>query len=146
MHTQPTSPVRQARRKANIDTAATLMLFSFILEHDYLRSHYRELKRRGWKFYVVAQSRGRCYYHDKVITIPTFAARAEPDYKVWYIAHEMAHAYAGHQAAHGPIFMMWLKIICPASSAHYELGYKPGNAAAAGISKTGVDLLTGSAL
>lgn len=91
----------------------------------------------GWRFYGVRQTRGFCYYAARVITIPAWVIEKEPtDYKEWYIAHEMAHAYNefnGTEDNHGPNFMYFLKTICPPDCVHYELGYKPRNAASAGI-------------
>ncbi len=91
----------------------------------------------GWRFFGVKQSRGRCYYRSKVITIPAWALTTKPiDYKEWYVSHEMAHAFSfidGHNDNHGPFFMEMLKAICPSDCVHYELAYKPSNASAAGI-------------
>ena len=95
---------------------------------------YKSLITLGWTFYVVNQERGRCYHSRKWITIPLHAWQRQSDgYLAYYIAHEAAHAYAGREANHGPAFMNWLKRLCPANYLHYELGYKPRNAIAAGI-------------
>lgn len=104
-----------------------------------VKTYVRELIGMGWKIYAVDQSRGRCYYSSKVITIPIWAIRKNPGYFTWYVSHECAHAYSyinGTDDIHGPNFMEWLKRICPENAIHYELGYKPRNAAAAGIGKT----------
>jgi hypothetical protein len=93
--------------------------------------------QKQWKFYAVNQSRGRCFFDSKTITIPMFAINRGIDYKTWYISHELSHAFAGAHANHGPEFMRWLKQICPKDCVHFELGYKPRNAAAAGIRKPG---------
>lgn len=99
------------------------------------------LNDAGWKFYVVRQTRGRCYYKSKVITIPSWVIeRKSIDYKEWYLSHEMAHAYSyieGTTDNHGPAFMAMLKAICPDDCVHYEIEYKPRNAQAAGIRKPG---------
>lgn len=95
--------------------------------------YYNRLLNEGWQFHVVDQDRGRCYGVSKIITVPKWAMRRTQDYIYWYISHEMAHAYAGIEAKHGPQFMKWLQRICPAKSVHYELTYKPKNAMAAGI-------------
>lgn len=111
----------------------------------------------GYRFYVVNQQRGRCYYQDRVITIPLWlwnstelnatlirhlnrmpTDREKLLYRAWYISHEMAHAtnYIHNKDtldAHGPNFMEELKAICPENAIHFELGYKPKNALAAGI-------------
>lgn len=97
-------------------------------------SYANALCKQGWTFYVVDQTRGRCYYSKKQITIPMHAWRRKADgYLLYYISHEAAHAYAGHEAGHGPEFMQWLKRICPSELVHYELAYKPKAAMAAGI-------------
>lgn len=96
----------------------------------------------GWKFYVVNQRRGRCYYASKVITIPAWVFRRPIDYKEWYLSHEMAHALDkenGTKSDHGPLFMYFLKCICPEDCVHYEIEYKPRNAVAAGIRKPDTD-------
>lgn len=102
-----------------------------------VKVYARQILSEGWKIYTVDQSRGRCYGGDKVITIPVWAIRKSLDYRTWYIAHELAHAYDKCIHGHGPEFMEWLKKICPANSIHRELGYKPRNARAAGIKKPG---------
>ena len=117
---------------ANIDHALTAELL--FLDFPPMA----EACEREWSFYVVAQSRGRCYYHIKTITVPVWAFsrnKTEAGYLLWYLAHEIAHSIAGPFAKHGPAFMLTLKRICPAHCIHYELGYKPRNAAAAGIAQ-----------
>jgi len=99
------------------------------------------VKENNWRFYCVDQSRGRCYLREQVITIPVFAMKRDHGFKEWYISHEMAHAYAWmiHKHwEHGPEFMRELIRICPNEFIHYELGYKPRNAASAGITSKGV--------
>lgn len=97
----------------------------------------RQLLHAGWRFFGTHQNRGYCFYAAKVITIPGFAIHRSTLYKEWYVCHEMSHAYCaedGHRdEVHGPRFMEILKIICPQDCIHFELGYKPRNAAAAGI-------------
>ena len=93
-----------------------------------------ELVDAGWVFKVSKGKRGYCYGTKKVITIPKHALQSlHPGYDQYYLAHEMAHAKAGKVAAHGPEFMEWLKYLCPPEFVHYETGYKPRNAGAAGI-------------
>ena len=100
-----------------------------------VKAHARILLEKGWRIYAVNQTRGRCYGGwKKVITIPVWAIKDKrPNYKTWYISHELAHAFDNCQHNHGPEFMEWLKAICPTDCIHYELGYKPRNASAAGI-------------
>ena len=124
--------------KANIDQLRTAALIHSILSSS-LSPYYKELIQNGWQFYAVNQQRGRCYYRDKVITIPLWALEAlqqvkKPNYWIWYVAHEMSHAFDKTYSNHGFEFMMQLKRICPADCVHYELNYKPANASAAGIS------------
>lgn len=104
-----------------------------------VRAIAKDLLSRDWKIYAVNQRRGRCYYRGKagVITIPVWAIDHALDYKVWYICHEMSHALDTSRSHHGPEFMRILQDICPKESVHFELGYKPRNAAAAGIKQPG---------
>lgn len=85
----------------------------------------------------VDKGQGWCRYATKHISIPVWVfdeCRGE-GYGEYYLLHEIAHALAGHEANHGPVFMAKLIEICPPELVHYELGYKPGLAAAAGIKK-----------
>lgn len=92
------------------------------------------LTNNGWRFYAVSQSRGRCYYLHKVITIPVWAIRSPRiGKKAQYIAHEIAHAIAGPTAKHGIDFMKAMQSICPPEYWHYELEYKPKSAMLCGI-------------
>ena len=91
------------------------------------------LEKSGWEFYAVSYCRGYCEHFDKVITIPEHAFEEETSYLNWYLAHEMAHAYAGLEAKHGPRFMKELQRICPPEYIHHELTYQPKNALLAGI-------------
>lgn len=59
-------------------------------------------------------------------------ATTHPGYATWYTAHEMSHCYEP-QDGHGDRFMAKLIQLCPENCIHYELGYKPRNAARAGI-------------
>lgn len=107
-----------------------------LMAHE-LQSYWDELTFKGWRFFVVNSQRGMCYYEKKVITIPqwvTTKTKIDDGQFIQYVAHEMAHAYAGWQAHHGPEFMKELQCICPAWCIHWELEYKPRNAKSAGIS------------
>jgi hypothetical protein len=131
------STTKEPKARANIDHALCIKLTAFLYASP-MREHFKELKAKGWKFYVVSQTRGRCYFNIKTITIPSWVLRADikrPGYLAWYCSHEMAHAYAGIAAKHGPMFMVWLKVICPSEYQQYELGYKPMHATSAGIVK-----------
>lgn len=96
------------------------------------------------------QKCGKCYGQmHKVITLPQWLFNdavvtrmlkrwhhGTPEihaYKTWYLCHEMSHALVGNQHNHNAVFMRKLIEITPPESLIYELGYKPRNAAAAGI-------------
>lgn len=95
----------------------------------------------GWRIFTVDQQRGRCMYRSRIITIPTWCIEktigangrvAAAGYSTWYTAHELSHVFAPTDN-HGPQFMRELIKLCPDEFICYELGYKPRNAAAAGI-------------
>lgn len=98
------------------------------------------LRREGWIFKVSKGDRGYCRYRAKLITIPRHALNRGGDYLTYYLHHEMAHALLAELRLsnliepHGPEFMAKLIEICPPHCLHYEVGYKPRNAVAAGIS------------
>lgn len=96
---------------------------------------YNSLVEKGWQFYVVHQTRGYCYFSDKVITVPVWAYNdKKPKYCLWYICHEMSHALVGpHVQAHGPEFQAQLIRICPAEYVGYESEYKKRESARAMI-------------
>lgn len=67
---------------------------------------------KGWRIYCVLQGRGRCYYRERVITIPFWTIEAnskKPGYITWYVAHELAHSMDRNNYNHGPAFMAELK-------------------------------------
>lgn len=99
------------------------------------QDHWKRLAAAGWKMLVINQRRGFCRYFEKVVTVPAWAFNPSKDdgYRAWYLGHEIAHAVAGPAAKHGPDFMEQLKLIVPAAWVHYEYGYKPRNAMAAGV-------------
>lgn len=103
-----------------------------------VKVYARNLRDKGWKFYSVAQDRGRCYYGVKTITIPVWAIKRPLDYKIWYISHELAHVYDDMRSNHGDPFMQKLIEICPPECIKYELGYKPRNARRNNITVHGV--------
>jgi len=119
-----------------IDLSCNIELLEMMEDSIYpmIRSCFRELDSKGWKFYPVKQQRGRCYYAHKTITIPVWAIKKGVEYTVYYIAHEMAHAYVPF-ANHDADFMHMFKTICPQHLWHHEIDYKPRNAIAAGISR-----------
>ena len=121
-------------------------VFCFLPED--VKQRARELIQDGWRIEIVKQSRGRCYYQSKLITVPEWALRdSREGFKTYYLCHEMAHAFHyqspgfDHNAdPHGSQFMDWLIRICPKQYLHYELGYKPRYAAAAGITQPKIKL------
>lgn len=93
--------------------------------------------------YVVDQRCGRAYYAKRMITLPVwvFTRPQGKGFSLYYLAHELAHV-ANYDAGtfdsrrpHGPAFMEEFKKLCPKEYQHFETGYKPRNAAAAGISR-----------
>lgn len=115
----------------NIKTRETSFLPLMVSKS--VEDNMRILEAQGWVFYVVDQTRGRCYYQPRIITIPLWATKKSKDYLDWYVSHEIAHTYARGDN-HGQKFMSELKRLCPEDSIHYEITYKPRNAIAAGIS------------
>lgn len=136
---------------------------------DDVKAVGKRLLATGWRFYVVDQKRGRCYYAERVITVPAwifdpshvcgtvvyggFMTRDEfkPHhmalYKQWYLCHEIAHALhftSGHwsrkHAPHGDEFMMHLKQVCPIDSLIFEVSYNPRAAQRNGIGKSAGDM------
>lgn len=122
-----------------VNVARRIELIEAMEECEYLqiKETFFTLDSKGWQFLPVKQQRGRCYWDDKIITIPEHAfTRKDKDYLFYYIAHEMAHAISPRGSQHGPEFMAAFKEICPVSLQHFEIEYKPRNAIAAGISAT----------
>lgn len=125
-----------ARKIQILDTfslQATMMELEESGTHPSVVATYNTLLATGWTIHITDTRRGRCAYATRSITVPKWAMERSEDYTLWYLSHEMAHAVAGSHAGHGPDFMAALKAICPAHCIHYELGYKPRNAVAAGI-------------
>ena len=117
---------------ANIDKTGMVLMFKDVPES--VKQYARALRDKGWHFYAVSQTRGRCYNRQKVITIPMWVIlKKSLEYKTYYIAHEMAHAYDECKHNHDDEFMAWLIKICPEECIHHELEYKPRNAARNGI-------------
>lgn len=114
--------------------ALTVTLNLALSSHATLAAPYEELLAQGWKIFVTSQTRGWVRPQARWITIPEWAITKGlgPNYWVYYAAHEMAHAYGFHN--HGPQFMDKFKELCPPELWCYELGYKPREAKAAGIS------------
>lgn len=104
-----------------------------------VKTYARTLRDNEWRFHVVDQDTGWCRAYDRTIVIPAWLWKPTKtaDYRVWYISHELAHAFDECKHNHGPEFMSWLKEICPANMVHHELGYKPRLAAQAEIRNPG---------
>ena len=116
-----------------IDKIGMVELFKDIPED--IKVHARKLRdEKGIQFYAVDQDAGFCSMKRKIITIPSWVIFKKPlDYRIWYISHEISHGIDNCKHGHGLEFMEILKRICPKESIHYELTYKPRNAAKAGI-------------
>lgn len=124
-------------RCINVPLTAALIMDA---DESSLKAHrYANLLlHRDWEIFVVDQHRGRCYYHKKLLLIPSWAYKKGADYANYYLSHELAHVSAidrhGHKIAiHGKEFMAAFKSICEPENWHYELEYKPKHAAKAGI-------------
>jgi hypothetical protein len=111
--------------------------------------HAQTLLGLGWRMFVVEQKRGWCRYGDKVITIPAWSITKPkgPGYPLYYLAHECAHALADtlpgkRQGSHDMLFMRMFMTICPVALQHYEHGYKPQMARAAGVPRPPANLLS----
>ena len=98
--------------------------------------------------WVVQQRCGKAYYAKRMITLPiwVFTNPRGKGFALYYLAHELAHI-ANFDAGtwdprkpHGPAFMEEFKKLCPVKYQHFETGYKPRNAMAAGISRKRVTL------
>lgn len=111
-----------------MDLANALLLKSNLSDEEILTFN------RSWKIVCADQKCSMCWYYCNTIVISLFATKSlRPGYVEYMLAHEIAHAFAGHDANHGPVFMGWLKRLCPEEYQHYEYGYKPRNARAAGL-------------
>ena len=116
------------------------ILFNGIPEE--VMKHAFFLRNNGWRFYLVDSNRGFCSYSDRTITVPLWVTKKETGQKIWYLAHEMAHAFDflknRKPSHHGKPFMAELILICPPEFLHYETDYKPRNAKSMGISEHAV--------
>src|SRR4051794_12961904 len=96
--------------------------------------------------FAVDQRRGRAYYSKRVVTLPlwVFKNPRGEGFALYYLAHELAHIAdfdAGNRNGnHGPTFMAHFMRLCPVEFQHFEIGYKPRNAVAAGIRRKRVVL------
>jgi len=114
-----------------IDNNLTLDLLHKLQSWPVLLAYFDKAYKNGWKMYVVDQRRGWCRHNTKTITIPKWCMVDKREgYLQYYVAHELSHI---GNPGHGENFMEQLKRLCPPEYWHYELNYKPRNAAAAGI-------------
>jgi len=119
---------------ANISRTATLYLHYHAQNYPHIAPFMNECKEKGWTFYVVDQKRGCCYHHAQIITIPLWAFNhSDKEYRIYYLAHELAHIRTKHYQSHGDEFMKEFIRLCPAHLLKYELEYKPQAAKRAGI-------------
>lgn len=103
-----------------------------------VKDYARKLRdEHQWKYYAADHVRGHAFGKSRIIVIPMWAIKKDIGYKTYYIAHELAHGFAGVHNQHNQVFMEWFKKICPPELWHHEIDYKPRNAAAAGIRKPG---------
>lgn len=106
---------------------------------EFISVHYPELSHV--RVAVTDTIRGRAFPPDLRMAIPFHAYFSHEDgYFHYYVAHELAHIttwnkYRLNAKPHGQEFMAELKRLCPPEYLHYEAGYKPRNAAKAGITK-----------
>jgi hypothetical protein len=92
-------------------------------------------EKKSWLLYVVDQRRGFCSFRRKLVTVPYWVfTHKDPEYWLYYTAHELAHVVVGPAHSHDFAFMTEFKKLCPVHLWHYETEYKPQNAVAAGIS------------
>jgi len=114
-------------------------IVSDLIENAALDAESKQVLREVW-IYPVDQKNGRAYYNNNTVTVPKWAFELRrKGFTKHYAAHELAHMLAHHKYGkqgwnHGKRFYECLKILSP-DTLHYELDYKPKNAAAAGIKK-----------
>jgi len=128
----------QVRKPRNIDYAESSRLQSrvFALGMDI---------PPGYELYVTASRIGRFRVNSLTCTVPLWATKhdfkknPDPEFEVYYAAHELAHAWVyfrgeTERASHGANFYKEFKRLCPPNLWHHELGYKKREATKAGIS------------
>ena len=128
---------RQVRKPRNIDETLSGRLQSRVSALDIPVP-------TGVTIYVTDSRVGRYRVNALTVTVPVWAYNAttpktkgDPEYAIYYIAHELAHAWADHDGNdpnnHDADFYDWFKKLCPAHLWHYELNYKGTAAKRAGI-------------
>ena len=113
-------------------------IVSNLIENATLDKRTKAALREVW-IYPVDQVNGKAYYEDNTITVPKWAFETRKrGFLKHYAAHELAHIAAhikyNKGSDHGPRFYECLQQLTT-DTLHYELDYKPKNAAAAGIKK-----------
>lgn len=128
-------------RPNKVVDSLTLQLMTVFLPKilaNFKDEHLEEVLSQ-YSIYVVNQTRGWCRYKKKWITIPSWVFSKGESTIVYYLAHELAHAYTkmkyGYQDNHGPKFMSSFISICPTEYQYHEYGYKPRNAKSAGVAQ-----------
>ena len=127
------------RKPRNIDEVLSGRLQSRVIENDIPVPP-------GVSIYVTDSNNGRYRHNIKSVTVPVWAynhtaskTNNDPEYAIYYVAHELAHAWVDHDgkrddSPHGKLFYAWFKKLCPPHLWHYELEYKPRDGKRAGIS------------
>ena len=128
---------RQVRKPRNIDEVLSGQLQSRV-------SVLNMPVPPGVTIYVTDSHCGRYRVNAQTVTVPVWAYNAtpakthgDPNYAIYYVAHELAHAWADHDGNdpndHNDDFYEWFKKLCPPELWHYELEYKTRGARRAGI-------------
>lgn len=124
-----------------IDNSRTLKFGNNDRLHPRIQAKVDELHSKGWRFFVADHTSSWAQRTTKVIVICLSHWHSDHDYYNYVVAHECAHAQNWEDGLvnenHGPKFMAALIQICPDEWLHYEIGYKPRNATAAGITTNG---------
>jgi len=85
--------------------------------------------KTGYRLFVTDTVCGRTTYEKGWITVPKWAYDRGKDYFTYYVAHELAHAFAyeryGNVVTHGKEFYDFFNILCPKVHQHFEFDYKP---------------------
>lgn len=146
--------LRRPKIPNNVNNKLTLAFGNAELPlHPQVAGYVDWLHGLGWRFFIVNPTRnsGTSWAEwnvergTKLICISTEVLRAKKpnwwDYFNYVVAHECAHAKNWEDGLtnehHGQKFMAALIAICPNEWLHYEIGYKPRNAASAGITENG---------
>ena len=112
------------RRQPNLTMEKTSNAFS--LYACSINCHAKKLVNDGWRIFVTKQSRGRCYYRQKIVTVPNWAFNRGMPYALHYLCHEIAHAISGCNEGHSANWLKTLQVICHCGNClDNERHYKP---------------------